>query len=61
MLLDSGADASVVPQQVVQLLSAAEHATAYEIEHLEGSVATLTSVRLQIDPLALSPSPDTES
>ena len=48
MLLDSGADASVVPQQVVHGLGAAEHATAYEIEHLEGSVATLSSVRLQM-------------
>ena len=36
MLLDPGADASVVPQAAFQALSTTERTTPYEIEYLEG-------------------------
>ena len=48
MLLDTGADASVVPHVVFQALSTTERTTAYEVEYLEGQTATLYSTRLQM-------------
>lgn len=48
MLLDMGADATVVPQSVVDALNASPRNIAYEIEYLQGDTSTLSSVHLQM-------------
>ncbi len=48
MLLDTGADASVVPHSVFQSLNASAPVTQYEIEYLEGDKATWSSIHLQM-------------
>ena len=48
MLLDTGADASIVPQVVVTALGMSERTKAYEVTFLEGDTATLRSTHLQM-------------
>ena len=53
MLLDTGADASIVPQVVVTALGMSERTKAYEVTFLEGDTATLHSTHLQMKWLRL--------
>ena len=49
MLLDTGADVSIVPEPVLQALRAEKLAAVYEIEYLEGTAPdTLAAAHLQM-------------
>ena len=48
MLIDSGADVSVLPESVVELLGMTRAATGYEVMSFDGTVATHPAVRADL-------------